>query len=275
MDIQENGATSQSQPNANPIVTRNKRIFRNALIGTGIAGIVVSVLILVLFLLYPAETNLFFNALGSVFNSPSQSKTFLAPGVTFAYPANWVSINTTQFASVIASKRNSSSSNGFGNKSQIAIVVPASEVLSLVDTGPTLLSEYLASPRNFTLPNNISFIAAGAITVLNREFSPSNSILKAVPNAYLRNITLGGYNGVNVQFYNTKVLNVSLVFAELSVAEQNGSVCFVFGAAGSQDQVYTVNQSFNRAAQTIQCSFTDIGTSVPASILDEFLSLLG
>ncbi|MCL4400785.1 hypothetical protein M1316_02320 [Candidatus Parvarchaeota archaeon] len=255
-------------------VDRRKRISKNILKALGITAIAAAVLVAVLYLLYPAELGLFFNALGSTFNSPSQSKTFSAPGVTFAYPANWVSVNTSQFANLI-SPQNTTQPSKFGNKSQVAIIVPASEVLSFAASAPSLLSEYLTSPENFIVPSNLSFVAAGAITILDRNFSTSNSILAAIPNANITATSVGGYSGIYVKFSNQKILNVSVTYAELSIAEVNGSVCFVLGISESKNQIGTVDQAFNRAAQSLQCTFNEIGTSVPASILDKFLSLLG
>jgi hypothetical protein len=250
------------------------KILRLVLISVGIFLAAFAVFILILYLLYPPEVGLFFSALFSLFNSPSQSKAFSSPGVNFNYPANWVTVNISIFSSAISNQSNTSVSR-FGNKSQIVVIVPAAEIISFAADGPSLLSQYLAHPSNFTPPSGLSFVVSGAINVLKRSFYPRVSILEAVPGANITNITIGGYNGVHVAFLNQTILKVKEYFSELSVAETNGSVCFVFGFASQPGEVGDLNQSFNRVAQSLSCDFSQIGISVPSSILDKFLAILG
>ncbi len=253
-----------------------QRHMKAILIGIGIAFAALGIVVLALYLLYPGEVSLFFSALSSVAKSPAQSSTFSSQGVSLQYPANWVTVNTSLFSSVALLQSNSSNSSTsrFGNKSQIVVTVPSAEVLSFAASGPKLLSKYLSDPENFTPPAGLGFVISGAVNVLKRSFSPAHPISEAVSGANLTNITISGYPGVHVAFFNQTILSVKELFSELSVAEYNGSICFVFGFTDEQNQISEINQSFYRQAQSIQCDFSKIGVSVPSDLLDKFLSIL-
>lgn len=267
----------ETPPNQPPPQTGSTPRESRGLLGKIVLFVVVLIIIagiavFILYLLYPGWVGLFFSAVGAVANSPSQNSTFSAAGVNFNYPANWISVNTSLFASALSNQSNTSSSK-FGNKSQVAVIIPASEALK-----PSFLSqllmEYLSNPTSFLPPSDLAFVTAGAASVFNKTFPLGNAILEVDPNASLINTSIGGYSGVHATFFNQTILSVTEYFAELSAAEVNGSLCFVFGYAGQKNDVATVNQSFNRVAQSLKCDFSKVGTSLPPSLLDKFWSIL-
>ena len=273
MDVQppqETRMVLYDKPPRGPAASGTKK----ALLGVGVFLVVCIAGYLMLSLLFPQELSLITSAIISNLNNPKSNQTFVASGVKFVYPATWVPVNVSIFASVVYNQTNSSQNNRFQNKTQIGIIAPASEILSLVADGPGLLSRYLSNPKSFRPPSNLTFIIAGAATILNRSFNPRLTIVETVSNASIKNITLGGYNGVHVNIANETVINITATYAELSVAESHGSVCFVFGFTGERGEISDLNQSFYRVSQSLQCSFSQIGTSVPVPILDRFLSLL-
>ncbi len=248
---------------------------RKALLIVGVVLIAIGASIVMLALLYPNEFSLLVSAVTSAGNSPLQNKTFTASGVSFNYPANWVSVNLSIFSSLFPTNKSTANSTRFGNESEVGLVIPASELTDFIADGPNLLSQYLSSPSNFSVPPFLSFVASGAISVLRTRFSLSYSITEDVPNAVISNTTVGGYKGVYVSFSNKTILNIKEAFAELAISEVDGDVCFVFGLAGEQKDVVSVNQSFDRALSSITCNFGKLNAAIPSVLLDKLLSILG
>ncbi len=275
--MNQDSGQSPGQIQLNPPIRRPKSGFgRRLLLGFGMVFMVAALILLVLFIAYPNEMGLLFSAISSSANSPSQNSTFSSAGVSFKYPANWVPVNLTVFSGLFSKNtQNATISSRFGNKSEVGLIVPSSEVVRFISNGPGLLSQYLANPSNFSAPPFLSFVASGAITVLKTNFSLVYSIKEKVPNATVLNRTVGGYPGVFVSFTNQTVLNVRESFAELAISESNGNVCFVFGFAGQPNEVASVNQSFNRALNSVSCSFNRLKMTIPVALLDQLLNVLG
>ena len=75
-------------------------------------------------------------------------------------------------------------------------------------------------------------------------------------------------------FSNETILNVNAQYAELSISQINGSVCFIFGFTGDMNEISGVNQAFSRASESLNCNFSEIKSSMSPGLLNTLLSIL-
>ena len=223
-------------------------------------------------IIFPGSLSLLTGSVSAYFSSASSNSSFTSPGMNFSYPSNWVSLNP-QILSSAAIKMLPMFGNFSLNKSigSIGVLFPASFITSFSGLIPDLLSHAGGNLSGLKLPSNLAVVIAGGTKITNHSINLSKVLSELSNNILIHNISLSGVQGLGASLTNDTIAGLHLAIGKLEIAQVNGSVCFVFGAALSNGTASVLNNSFNRVSGSMNCSFSQTGTGLAASILSHIM----
>jgi hypothetical protein len=223
-------------------------------------------------ILFPGALSLITGSVSAYFSSASSNSSFASPGINFSYPSNWVSLNpqilSSAAAKIIPMFGNYSLNQSIGS---IGVLFPASFITSFSGFMLTLLSHAGGNLSGIKLPSNLAVVIAGSTKIADHDINLSGALSELSKSGVIHNISLSGVRGLGTSITNDTIAGLHLAIGELKIAQINGSVCFVFGAALSNSTASILNNSFNRVSGSINCSFSQTGTGLAESLLSHIM----
>lgn len=228
--------------------------------------------IIALSILFPGSLGILASSASAYFSSASSNSTFSSGSMNFSYPSNWVALNP-QFLSNSASKLLPMFGNYSinGTPSGIGVLFPASFITSLAGFIPTLISHANGNLSGLQLPSSLGVVIAGGTKISNSSLDLYSLLSKISGNNSIQNIALSNTSGFGISLENSSLGSLHLAFSRIEISQVNGSICFVFGAAVSNKTTASVNNTFDRISNSINCSFSNLGGSLPSSLLNNIL----
>ncbi len=235
-------------------------------------AVVVVAGIILLSVLFPGALSLIFNSVSAYFSSASSNSTFSSPSINFSYPANWVSLNGQLLSSSVTKLLPM-----FGNYSvngtigSIGIIFPASFVVSLVNFIPQFISNVRGNLSGVQLPSSLSIVVGGGTKISNGTINLYKVLSDLSSKAVINNVSLSGVPGFIISLDNETIAGIHVSFSRFAISQVNGSVCFVFGVTNDNNNVESLNYSFDRVKESINCSFSSVGAGLPSGLLSHIL----
>lgn len=219
----------------------------------------------------PQVAHLVSEAFTSFFKSSASNSTFTSHGENFTYPGNWIAFSPSVINGVPLLSQSNSTASGLSGalaNSSIAIIMPNSNILTLVGDIPKVISG--AVSKNISL-SSISSILTNINLVVASDFNvPSNisnssgisGISKYLKGFHISSIN---YSVTNISSYPgffitdrdvriPQIDNLSFAYVSVGAAVTGKTMCLVFGLAHQNSSVSQVVQAFNRVKSSIKCN---------------------
>ncbi len=236
------------------------------------------VVLVVLFIVLPALGFTVFEALlpqlgsaitstvTSYFSSASSNRTFSSSGVSFNYPANWVSFSPDIISKFVNTQTFTNNTNY-----TLSMVVPGSLMGGQLLQAPSLILNLLTNKTNLSgvinaMTKNMNAVLAGSVdyknttaitpgNIVNSSLFTSLTHSSGISNLSQSTMTIKGTEWTIVNISNFTFDNkVKLTGGTFAMSYVNKTFCFVMGASASQNGISSTRDAFSRVLNSISCA---------------------
>ncbi|MEM4067357.1 MAG: hypothetical protein QXV17_10920 [Candidatus Micrarchaeaceae archaeon] len=219
-------------------------------------------------IIFPPFAGLALKTFSSFFASPSNNNTFSSKSLNFTYPQNWIEINPTVITSSFAKNLNATK---LANLSSIQVLIPSSSMVSLLGSGPALLSSL--SSKNSSIPKEISGILSntnlmlvGAINLSQCNISNKTNLTSSTSKLY-KVVNISNSSKVNISFAMIRGMpaftatfsnltyesTIHIPYGSLAGIIDGKHLCFVFAFAGRGSELSQTSYAFDRVYKSVEC----------------------